>query len=171
MKPQTYAEAKFERLFQSFGFAKIPRELFVRACSPRSTWTSAGEIIEKRPKQGGVPEWLINHYTANGNAFMFSEISKISACIAEQGRTGLDRFGYRFDLGPDQDDFVIDDCTVAQERMAIILHAFPSINAEIIGEEVMAPLIDVVTTSILPFLSSLTEIDITGWLLPQDYDQ
>lgn len=162
MELQAYAATKFERLFQSFGFAKIPRGLFVRACSPRPTWTSAGEIIEKDPKEGGVPEWLIDQYTAN---------SQISPHIAEHGRAGLERFGYRFDLGPDQENFVIDGCTIAQERMAIILHAFPSVNAEIIGEEVMALLIDVVTTSILPFLSSLTEIDITGWLLPQDHDQ
>lgn len=171
MEHKAHAATKFERLLQSFGFAKIPPELFVRASNPRPTWTLAGEIIEKTPKQEGVPEWLIDQFTANKKAFEFLNVSQISAHIAEQGRTGLGRFGYRFDLGPDQDNHAIDDCTLAQERMAIILHAFPSLNAEIIGEEVMALLMEVVTESILPFLSSLTEMDITRWLFPQNYDQ
>ncbi|SCV33724.1 uncharacterized protein FFB14_04659 [Fusarium fujikuroi] len=54
---------------------------------------------------------------------------------------------------------------LARERIAIVLQAFPSKNAEIIGEEVIERLMDVVKTSILPLLSSLTEADIEDWLL------
>ncbi|KAF4450191.1 hypothetical protein F53441_6625 [Fusarium austroafricanum] len=61
-----------------------------------------------------------------------------------------------------------DEIVLAQERISIFLHAFPSNNTEILGEEMISRLMDVAKNSILPLLLSITDEDIEDWLVPRD---
>ncbi|KAF4432635.1 hypothetical protein FACUT_8323 [Fusarium acutatum] len=117
------------------------------------------------PLEAGVSGWLVDFYDINkqflngtkpenykGHIKYTMEIDGVAYLeVASEGQLDLE---------------VIDERTVARERIAMILQAFPSKNAEIIGEEIIERLMDVVKTSILPLLSSLTEADIEDWLLP-----
>ncbi|KAM0554035.1 hypothetical protein ACHAPJ_007110 [Fusarium lateritium] len=166
---------RFLRLFQSFQCQRIPSDLWIRACEPRPTWSKTGEIIKRPPLEAGVPEWLLEFY--DGNMFLFhgTELEQHSGyvkTIMEHGVTYLEATNEGHPI-PEvaQSPSFVDERMLAQERIAIILQAFPSINTEILGEEIIDRLMDVVKTSILPLLSSLTDADIEGWLLPQSPEE
>ncbi|KAF5713070.1 hypothetical protein FMUND_8089 [Fusarium mundagurra] len=66
---------------------------------------------------------------------------------------------------------IANECSMAEERLAVFLQAFPSINIEIIGEEIVDRLMNIATQSILPLLSCLTDADIKDWLLPKNHEE
>jgi hypothetical protein len=171
MEPKQDGLVKFFRLFQSFQCLKVPSDLFIRACESRSTWSSTGEIIERVPLEAGVPEWLVEFYNGNKSLFHDTELENRNGYIKPTTENGVAYLQVTSEGQPDlelaQSPSIIDKRLLARERIAIILQAFPSINAEIIGEEIIDRLMDVVKISILPLLSSLTEADIEGYLLPK----
>ncbi|KAF4946475.1 hypothetical protein FGADI_11113 [Fusarium gaditjirri] len=166
MEPLGGDTARFIRLLLSFQCQKVPCDLLIRACESRPTWSSTGEIIDRLPLEAGVSEWLVDFYDGNKPFSHGIELGSYKGYI--NYTVEIDGIAYlEVTTGGQPDLEVIEERTLARERIAIILQAFPSINAEIIGEEIIERLMDVVKTSILPLLSSLTEADIEDWLLPE----
>ncbi|RKK94337.1 hypothetical protein BFJ63_vAg8809 [Fusarium oxysporum f. sp. narcissi] len=71
----------------------------------------------------------------------------------------------------DQQTSITEERTMAQERLSVVLQAFPSINIEIIGEEIVDRLMDITKSSVLPLLSCVTDEDIEDWLLPKNLEK
>ncbi|KAH7269050.1 acyl transferase/acyl hydrolase/lysophospholipase [Fusarium redolens] len=175
MEPKQDRLDRFFRLFQSFQCQRIPSHLFIRACESRPTWSSTGEIIERLPLEAGVPEWLVELYNDSKSLFHDTELGNHNGYVESTMDNGVIYLQVtdegHVNLEVAQSPSVIDERVSAQERIAIILQAFPSNNAEILGEEIIDRLMDVVNISILPLLSSLTESDIEGWLLPKNLEK
>lgn len=163
MEPPTRDLARLLELLQSFQCQKVPCDLLIRACESKPTWSSTGEITNRLPLEAGVSKWLVDFYNANKPCFHGTAAEDFDLYI--KYTTGMDGVAYLEATSERHPDLeVIEERILARERIAIILQAFPSKNAEIIGEEVIERLMDVVKTSILPLLSSLTEADIEDWL-------
>ncbi|KAL9565578.1 hypothetical protein ACKAV7_009760 [Fusarium commune] len=168
MEPLGRDLARFLQLLQSFQCQKVPCDLLIRACESRPAWSSTGEITDRLPLEAGVSEWLVDFYNVNKRFLHGTALESYKRYI--KYNTGIDGVAYLEVTSEGQPDLeVIDERILAHERIATILQAFPSNNAEIIGDEIIDRLMDVVKTSIIPLLSSLTEADIEYWLLPKTH--
>ncbi|RBA12697.1 hypothetical protein FPRO05_04147 [Fusarium proliferatum] len=166
MDPMEGNSARFFQLLQSFQYHKVPCDLLTRACEPRPTWSSTGEIVERLPLKAGVPQWLVEFYY--DNEFLFNATGLEGHNRYFKSTMENNGVAYLQVIGEEQSDLeTIDERILARERIAVMLQAFPSNNAEIIGEEIVDRFMDIVKTSILPLLSSLTVADIEDWLLPE----
>lgn len=174
MEPGDDSLFKFCRLLRSFDCDRIPSDLLIRACEPRPTWSSNGEIVQKRPIEAGVCEWLVNFYNANKPLFYDPELETHNGSIGLTLKNGVTYFDVtnegQPDLELDQHMPIAEERAMARERIAIVLQAFPSNNTEIIGEEIINRLMDTAKSSVLPLLSTLKEADIKGWLLPKNLE-
>ncbi|CVK84512.1 uncharacterized protein FPRN_01984 [Fusarium proliferatum] len=162
-------------LLQSFHCGRVPIDLLTRACEPKMTWSSAGEVVEKHPGEREVPEWLVDFYQANKpwlRDLGQEPPNRIFKVISDNNIRYLQATGYGSPIsGYEQHSSLVNERKLAHVRIAMALHAFPSINSEIIGEEMVDRLMDTAKTSVLPLLSSLTEADIQDWLLPERLDE
>lgn len=125
--------------------------------------------------EAGVPEWLMDLYNANKPLLHHptrgSHIAGVEI-ILENGVPYFDVVtASQPELELNQLSSIANECSMAEERLAVFLQAFPSINIEIIGEEIVDRLMIVATRSILPLLSCLTDADIRGWLLPKSHEE
>ncbi|PNP85065.1 hypothetical protein FNYG_01590 [Fusarium nygamai] len=166
MEPMDRNSARLFQLLQSFQHQQVPCDLLIRACEPRPTWSSTGEIVDRLPLEAGVPQWLVEFYYDNKSLFdttgMESQSGYIESTLENNG------VAYLQVISEEQHDLeTVDERILARDRIAVMLQAFPSVNAEIIGEEIVDRFMDIVKTSILPLLSSLTVADIEDWLLPE----
>lgn len=162
-------------LLQSFPCGRVPIDLLTRACEPKMTWSSAGEVVEKHPVETKVPEWLVDFYQVN-KPWLRDQgqepPNRIFKIISDNNIRYLQARGYGSPIsGHEQHSSLVNERKLAYVRIAMALHAFPSINSEIIGEEMVDRLMDTAKTSVLPLLSSLTEADIQDWLLPERLDE
>ncbi|KLP20420.1 uncharacterized protein LW94_14864 [Fusarium fujikuroi] len=139
------------------------------------TWSSAGEVVEKHPGEREVPEWLVDFYQANKpwlRDLGQEPPNRIFKIISDNNIRYLQARGDGSPIsGHEQHSPLVNERKLAHVRIAMALHAFPSINSEIIGEEMVDRLMDTAKTSVLPLLSSLTEADIQDWLLPERLDE
>ncbi|KAK2601632.1 hypothetical protein QQS21_004782 [Conoideocrella luteorostrata] len=149
---------------------KFPVGLFVRACQPKFAWSPAGEIIQKNPKEDAVPMWLITVYNAN-RAFFHGQSATILGNIIrgtqDKGIWYLERVivlspGVQNNEKPKYED----DVTMIRDWDSVLIHAFPSQNMEIIGEEIMSRLVNCAIESILPLLSFLSDSQLESFVLP-----
>ncbi|KAF5574850.1 hypothetical protein FPANT_11570, partial [Fusarium pseudoanthophilum] len=144
-------------LLRSFDYGRVPIDLLTRACESKLTWSSSGEVVERYPLGAGVPKWLITFYKAN------------KSWLQDQEQKPTNGHGYQISENV-LFSSLVDERRLAHVRIAMALHAFPSINSEIIGDEMVDRLMDTAKASVLPLLSSLTEADIQDWLLPDRQD-
>ncbi|SCN65893.1 uncharacterized protein FFE2_00127 [Fusarium fujikuroi] len=162
-------------LLQSFHCGRVPIDLLTRACGPKMTWSSAGEVVEKHPGEREVPEWLVDFYQANKpwlRDLGQEPPNRTFKIISDNNIRYLQARGDGSPIsGHEQHSPLVNERKLAHVRIAMALHAFPSINSEIIGEEMVDRLMDTAKTSVLPLLSSLTEADIQDWLLPERLDE
>ncbi|KAF9765728.1 hypothetical protein IL306_001995 [Fusarium sp. DS 682] len=175
MEPDEDSLMRLCRLIRSFQLENIPSDLFIRACEPRPTWSSTGEIVQRQPLEAGVPEWLVSFYNANKPFFQDPDMKTRNGGVELILENGVTFFKVTNDGQPDpeldQDLSITEESGMAQERIAIVLQAYPSINAEVIGEEMIDRLMGTAKSSVLPLLSSLTDTDIKDWLLPQNLEE
>jgi hypothetical protein len=167
---------RFHQLLLCFQCEKIPIDLLIRACLPRQTWSSAGEIVLRSPREGGVPEWLMDFYNANQPLFHDRELASLPGVVNRTLDSGVWYFkptteqtsesGFDPELEPSSP--FSDRQTLLRECISVVLHAFPFRNTEIVGEEIAARLLHVATTFALPVFASLTDSDIDSWLVPRE---
>ncbi|KAF5700326.1 guanine nucleotide-binding alpha-3 subunit [Fusarium globosum] len=172
MDPAEGNRLRFCRFIRSFQCEKVPCDLFVRACEPKLTWSSSGEVVERLPLEAGVPEWVTDLYNTNKHllhdAGHGAHIGGLEIII----ENGVTYFEVATAIKPETElcqlSSIADERSMAQERIGVFLQAFPSINIEIIGEEIVERLIDIAKRSILPLLLCVTEADIIDWLFPKN---
>ncbi|KAF4498687.1 hypothetical protein FAGAP_5165 [Fusarium agapanthi] len=165
---------RFYRFIRSFQCERIPCDLLIRACQPKSTWSSSGEAVERLPLEAGVPEWLIDFYDTNKPIFHDLDHGAHISGMEITVEHGIPYFEVATASQPEPElcqlSSIVDERSMAQERIVVFLQAFPSINTEIIGEEIVDRLMDIATRSILPLLSCVTDGDIKEWLLPKNHE-
>jgi hypothetical protein len=121
--------------------------------------------VERLPLEAGVPKWLVDFYNTRKSFFHDPESTRNGITYFEAIDAG--QSGHQLDHEPS----TIDEYSMARDRIAVFLHAFPSINIEIIGEEIVDRLMDTAESSVLPLLSCVTKADIEDWLLPKNPQQ
>jgi NB-ARC domain len=57
---------QFISLLSFLDRTNITLDLFRRSCQNRSRWTLGGALAEVSPKEGGVPEWILDNFITNG---------------------------------------------------------------------------------------------------------
>jgi hypothetical protein len=166
---------KFYRFLLYFPCDKFPVDLFVRACRPKSVWSPTREVILRSPREGSVPEWLINTYGAN-EAFLHSHSATV---LGDLVRRTLDRGIWYLERDTTSDSSLRllekpqaeDDPTMILDWVSVLTHAFPSQNTEIVGEEMTFRLLNVAVTSVLPLLASLPDSQLEDLFMPQDHER
>jgi hypothetical protein len=131
--------------------------------------------VERLPLEAGVPKWLVDFYNTRKSFFHDPESTRNIPYVELTCKNGITYFeaidagqsGHQLDHEPS----TIDEYSMARDRIAVFLHAFPSINIEIIGEEIVDRLMDTAESSVLPLLSCVTKADIEDWLLPKNPQQ
>ncbi|KAF5633872.1 guanine nucleotide-binding alpha-3 subunit [Fusarium tjaetaba] len=175
MEPNEDSFLRFCRFIRYFQCAKVPCDLLIRACEPKLTWTSNGEIVQKLPLEAGVPEWLMVLYNTNKPFLHHPTHGSHIAGVEIILQNGVPYFDVATANQPElelnQLPSIDNEGSMAGELLAVFLQAFPSINIEIIGEEIVDRLMDIAMRSILPLLSCLTDADIKDWLLPIDQEE
>jgi hypothetical protein len=66
-----------------------------------------------------------------------------------------------------QPDNAADQRVCLAECLAIMVHAFPCINSEVLGEELVSMFMPLAKTFLLPLLAAVTGQDVDDWLLPR----
>ncbi|EWZ52500.1 acyl transferase/acyl hydrolase/lysophospholipase [Fusarium oxysporum Fo47] len=173
MEPGEGSFLRFCCFVRSFQCERVPCDLLVRACEAKPTWSSSGEVVEKLPLEAGVPEWLVDFYDTNKSLFHNPDIGARIGCMELIVENGVPYFEVAKARQPELELYqllsIADERSMAQERITVVLQAFPSINIEIIGEEIVDRLMDIATRSVLPLLSCVTDADIKDWLLPNNH--
>ncbi|CVK85067.1 uncharacterized protein FMAN_16033 [Fusarium mangiferae] len=173
MDPTEVSRLRFCRFIRSFQCETVPCDLFVRACGPKSTWSSSGEVVQRLPSEAGVPEWLIDFYNTNKHLFHDADHGAHIEGLEIMIENGVPYFEVATASEPETEfcqlSSIADERSMAQARIDVFLQAFPSINIEIIGEEIVERLMDVAKGSILPLLSCVTDADIKDWLFTKNH--
>lgn len=173
MEPGEGSFLRFWCFIRSFQCERVPYDLLIRACEAKPTWSSSGEVVKKLPLEAGVPEWLVDFYNTNKSLFHNPDIRARIRCIELIVENGVPYFEVAKARQPELKLYqllsIADKRSIAQERITIILQAFPSINIKIIREEIVDRLIDIATRSVLPLLLCVTDADIKDWLLPNNH--
>ncbi|RSL77003.1 hypothetical protein CEP51_009453 [Fusarium floridanum] len=158
---------RFQQLLHSFRSPRIPLDLLTRATAQRSSWSPSGEISSVSPQQHGVPLWFINFWASNSH--IFEQDGPVPG-IEDFRMVFDDGFGYlerRVEESAPQPDDVVDQRACLAECLAIMVHAFPCINSEVLGEELVSMFMPLAKTFLLPLLAAVTGQDVDEWLLPQ----
>lgn len=159
------------RLLLYFPCSKFPVDLFVRACQPKFAWCPTGEVILKSPEEDAVPTWLLSVYNTNTAFFRGHSTSLLGNLIRrtqDRGIWHLERV-VAFNSGVPLIERlkVEDDEAMIRDWVSVLIHAFPSHNMEIIGEEMMSRLVSFAIESVLPLLSTLSDLQLKNSVLPE----
>ncbi|KAM0193571.1 hypothetical protein ACHAPI_007640 [Fusarium lateritium] len=154
----------FHSRFQS---RRIPLDLIERACAHKSLWLSSGSLGKLHPVGGSVPHFLLAFWEAFKYPLnMYGTILNAGyvQIVAESGirYVELDESYYALAKLDQINPELVSQCFHA------FIHAFPSRNTEILGEETARALVPLATSFIMPLLASITTEDIKTWLLPTD---
>ncbi|PVH81787.1 hypothetical protein DL98DRAFT_530840 [Cadophora sp. DSE1049] len=163
---------RFCRLLAFIDSPIVPKTLLERACRSRTLWTESGELAWVPPRHSKVPSWLVHQFGTTkawqASPILPQAIEKDFLSISQNGffiyfhlkdewRTGLRAGSHQAtSLEP------------LFDILAVVIHAFPEIHAEILWEEIEEQLWDVVGSTVLPLLAVLSPADILAHLQAGD---
>ncbi|KAF5012462.1 hypothetical protein FDECE_1514 [Fusarium decemcellulare] len=157
---------KLYRFLLCFQSQRIPVDLITRACKPKATWSSSGEIVWAHPSNGGIPQWLIDISELSKDLFKHDGAVPGLESLEIVSQYGIRYFEFRDDGGRDGFSDTNDEIST-QQCISSFIHAFPCRNTEILAEEVASRLLPLAKTFLLPFLAILSAKDVASWFLPQ----
>ncbi|KAH7270968.1 hypothetical protein B0J15DRAFT_590963 [Fusarium solani] len=158
---------EFQQLLHSFRCERLPLDLFTRATAEMSSWSPSGEITSVSPQRHGVPLWFIDFWVSHSHRFeQDGPITGLKGfyMVSEGGFRYLER---REEDPVFQPDNAADQRVCLAECLAIMVHAFPCINSEVLGEELVSMFMPLAKTFLLPLLAAVTGQDVDDWLLPR----
>ncbi|KAJ3538336.1 hypothetical protein NM208_g5950 [Fusarium decemcellulare] len=157
---------KLYRLLLCFQSQQVPVDLISRACKPKATWSSSGEIVWKHPNNEVIPQWLIDVSESSEDLFKHDGAVPGLEGLEIVSQYGIRYFEFRDDSGLDAFNDT-DDEVSTQQCIRAFIHAFPSRNTEILAEEVASRLLPLAKTFLLPFLAVVSMKDVASWFLPE----
>lgn len=158
---------EFQQLLHYFRCERLPLDLFTRATAERSSWSPSGEITSVSPQRHGVPLWFIDFWVSHSPIF-----EQDGALPGLGGFCMVSEGGFRYLERQDEEsvcqpDDAADHRVCLAECLAIMVHAFPCINSEVLVEELVSMFMPLAKTFLLPLLAAVTSQDVDDWLLPQ----
>lgn len=174
MEPQRDSEKelvyRFCAFHSQFQNQTVPVDLIKRACEKKVSWSSSGSLENIGPADAGVPHFLLTFWEIYQNSLSTDGILSDSSYIKLVTINGLRYIeldeSYFTSANTDEDDQEL-----AFQCVQAFIHAFPTRNMEILGEDIAVRLMPLAISFILPFLASISIEDIRIWLLPKDRDR
>lgn len=174
MESQEGSEKRLLYLFCSFHSEfqsqMVPLDLIKRACEKKVFWSSSGSLKKIGPVEAGVPQFLLTFWEIYQHSLNTDGIFSDSGYVKLVTINGLryielDESFFTLESAVEDDQELVFRC------VQIFIHAFPSRNIEILGEDIAIRLMPLATSFLLPLLASISTEDIGIWLLPKDRDR
>lgn len=174
MEPQRESEKelvyRFCAFHSQFQSQTVPLDLIKRACKKKVFWSSSGSPKQIAPLEAGVSQSLLTFWEIYQHSLSTDGIFSDSTYIKLVTINGLRYIeldeSYFTSANTDEDDQEL-----AFQCVQAFIHAFPTRNTEILGEDIAVRLMPLATSFILPLLASISTEDIRIWLLPKDRDR
>ncbi|KAG5660358.1 hypothetical protein KAF25_002964 [Fusarium avenaceum] len=167
-KDLLYRFCAFHSQFQN---QMVPVDLIKRACEKKVVWSSSGSLKHISPMDAGVPYFLLIFWETYQHSLstdgIFPDPSHIKL-VTINGQRYIELNESYFTSANLDDEY---DQELAFQCVQAFIHAFPTRNMEILGEDIAVRLMPSATSFILPILASISIEDIKIWLLPKDRDR